>query len=148
MKLKSKLEKALKLYFILVTLITVLLMILGQVLDKDRTFGYQVFASPLIYAALGVIPVFLFDKEKELSVRELIFRRIAELAVVEVAVLLLAFFAESIPTEKPAVVTGIAAGVAVVYGLTFLVEYIIELLESKEMNEYLKDYQEKNTELK
>lgn len=143
MKLKNKVQKAFKLYFVLVTLITVLLMILGLVFDADRTFGYQVFASPLIYAALGVIPVFIFDGERELTVKGLIIRRIAGLVIIEAVFMGIAFSADTIPTEKKGVVIGLALGIAVIYGLTFLVEYISESIESKEMNGYLYSYQNK-----
>ncbi len=141
MKLKDKAKKAFRLYFILVTLITVLLMILGLVFDADRTFGYQAFASPLIYAALGVIPVFIFDREREISVKGLIIRRLAELVLIEVIYLGLAFSADTIPTENKGVVIGLALSIVVIYGLTFLVEYIFESFESKEMNDCLHNYQ-------
>ena len=61
MKLKEKIGEAFRLYFILVTLITILLLILGMLLDGDRTFSYEAFLSPLIYAAIGVISVFFFN---------------------------------------------------------------------------------------
>lgn len=141
MKLKNRAQKALKLYFILVTLISILLMILGLIFDADRTLTYQAFASPLIYAFLGVIPVFIFDRDKELSVKGLIIRRIAELVLLEAIFLFLAFSADTIPTEKKGVVLGIALGIAVIYSLTFLFEYIFETVESKEINEYLYNYQ-------
>ena len=98
MNLKGRAEKALKLYFIEVTLITILLMILGLMFDSDRTFSYQAFASPLIYAAIGTLPVLLFDQDKELSVKKLILRNFAELAIIEAVILFIAFFADSIPT--------------------------------------------------
>lgn len=143
MKMKNKALKAFKLYFILVTLITILLMILGLLFDSDRTFGYQAYASPLIYAAVGVIPVFISNQEKELSMRELIIKRFFELLLIEAIYLGLAFSADSIPTERRGVVIGIAFGVALIYGLTFLVEYLFESVESKAMNEYLYSYQNK-----
>lgn len=141
MKLKDRAQKAFKLYFILVTLITVLLMILGLVFDADRTFSYQVFASPLIYAALGVIPVMIFKQEKELSVKKLLLRRFFELILIEAIFIGLALSADTIPTERTGVVIAIALGIAVVYVLTFFVEYLFESAESKEMNELLYSYQ-------
>ena len=146
MKLKNKVQKAFRLYFILVTLITVLLMILGLLFDYDRTFGYQAFASPLIYAALGVVPIFVFNQERELSVKGLVVRRVAELVLIEAIYIGLAFSAGTIPTEKSGVVIGMAFGIAVVYVLTFLVEYIFESVESKEMNECLYSYQRRQKE--
>ena len=141
MSIKAKAEKALKLYFVLVTLITILLMILGLGFDHDRTFSYEAFASPLIYAAIGVIPVFLFDSEKELTVRQLIITRVIELAIVEAIVMVLAFSADTIPTEKRGVVIGIAAGIAVIFVLSQVLEYVFESATAKQLNESLEDYQ-------
>ena len=141
MKLKNKVQKALKLYFVLVTLITILLMILGLAFDADSTFSYQAYASPLIYGALGVIPVFIFDQEKEISVKKLIIRRVAELVLIEAIFMVIAFGADSIPTERIGVVIGIVVGIIVIYGLTFLIEYLLETAESRELNEYLSNYQ-------
>lgn len=141
MKLKDRALKALKLYFVLVTFITILLMILGLAFDADRTFSYHAFASPLIYAALGVVPVFIFNPEKELSVKGLIARRIAELTLIEMIFMGIAFSVETIPTERRCVVIGISLGIVVIYVLTFWVEYIFESIESNEMNKYLNSYQ-------
>ena len=141
MKIKERLGEAFKMYFILVTLITVLLLILGLTLDNDRVLGYEAFLSPLIYAAIGVIPVFFFGSEKEISMRRLLIQRIVTLLFVEAVVMVLAFSAKSIPTERKGVVIGIAVGIAVVYVLSLVVEYIFELIQSREMNEALEMYQ-------
>lgn len=144
MSLKTKAEKALKLYFILVTLITVMLMILGKAFDADRTFSYEVFASPLIYAAIGVIPVFIFDQEKELTVKQLIFTRVAELLIVEALILILAFSADTIPTEKRGLVVAIAAGIAVIFVLSQVIEYMLESATARELNDSLANYQQEH----
>ena len=141
MKIKERLGEAFKMYFILVTLITVLLLILGLTLDNDRVLGYEAFLSPLIYAAIGVIPVFFFGSEKEISMKRLLIQRIVTLLFVEAVVLVLAFSAKSIPTERKGVVIGIAVGIAVVYVLSLVVEYVFELIQSRELNEALEVYQ-------
>ncbi|MBO7531323.1 MAG: hypothetical protein J6T50_05905, partial [Lachnospiraceae bacterium] len=73
--IKERLQEAVRLYFVLVTLISVLLMILGMAFDRDRILGYEVFLSPLIYAAIGIIPVFFFGNEKEISMKRLLIQR-------------------------------------------------------------------------
>ena len=52
-KWKERLIRALRLYTLLVTLITVLMIILGYLLDRDRVFGYDAFFSPLLRDDLG-----------------------------------------------------------------------------------------------
>ncbi|MCR4642741.1 MAG: hypothetical protein K5697_12035 [Lachnospiraceae bacterium] len=141
MRIKERLGEAFRLYFILVTLITVLLMVLGLLFDSDRTFGYEVFVSPLVYAAVGVIPVFFFKPDKEISMKAMILRRVIQELAVEAAILLIVFNAPSIPSERTEVVIAIAAGVLVVFVLAMIVEYIFELTQANEMNRYLEEYQ-------
>ena len=47
-KWKELLIRALRLYTLLVTLITVLMIVLGNLLDRGRVFSYDAFFSPLI----------------------------------------------------------------------------------------------------
>ena len=140
-KIKQKLGEAFRLYFILVTLITILLMIVGLLFDSDRTFGYEVFFSPLFYAFIGVIPVFFFQSDKELSMKQHIIRSIIQILMIEAAILLIVFKAPNIPSDRIEVVISIAVGILIVYILSMVVEYIFELTQAKEMNAYLEEYQ-------
>jgi len=144
--IKERLGEAFRLYFILVTLITVLLMILGLMFDSDRTFGYEIYFSPLLYALIGVIPVFVFHSDRELSMKRLVIRNILRLLLVEALVMMLVFKAPSIPSDRPEVVAGIAVGITVVYILTMVVEYIFELIQARELNTYLEEYQKRITD--
>ena len=139
--MKDRLNEALKTYFILVTLITILMFVLGTLFDGDRTLSYDAYLSPLIYAAIGSLPNLLLGSDKELSVKGLLIRRFFELIFIEAAVLVIAFSVSSIPTERTSVVAGLAVGIVVVYILTLVVEYIIELGNSKKLNEALYRYQ-------
>ena len=56
--------------------------------------------------------------------------------------MLLAFSADSIPTEKNGVVIGIAVGIVVVFILSNIVEYIFELTQARAMNDSLEKYQQ------
>ena len=143
--MKERLYEALKTYFILVTLITILMFVLGTLFDSGRTFGYDAYLSPLIYAAIGAVPNLLLGSDKEISVKALLIRRLFELIFIEAAVLVIAFSVSSIPTERTSVVAGLAVGIVVVYILTIAAEYIIELGNSKKLNEALYRYQ--NTDL-
>ena len=137
MNLKNKFVRAINLYFMLVTLITILMMALGMTFDAERTFSYSAYASPLIYAAIGVIPVFIQGNEKELSVKRLVLRRITGLAIIEIIILFIAFSSENVPTEKRTVVAGIAIGIIVIYVLANVLEYLFEKREAKELNDIL-----------
>jgi hypothetical protein len=121
-------------------------MVLGLLFDSDRTFGYEVFVSPLVYAAVGVIPVFFFKPDKEISMKAMILRRVIQELAVEAAILLIVFNAPSIPSERTEVVIAIAAGVLVVFVLAMIVEYIFELTQANEMNRYLEEYHKRKQE--
>lgn len=139
--IKERLGEAFRLYFILVTLITILLMVVGMLFDSDRTLSYDAYFSPLFYAFIGVIPVFFFQSDKELSMKRLIIRNVLYVLIVEAAILLIVFKAPNIPSDRMEVVISIAVGVLVVFILSLIVEYIFELTQANEMNAYLEEYQ-------
>ena len=139
--IKERLGEAFRLYFILVTLITILLMVVGMLFDSDRTLSYDAYFSPLFYAFIGVIPVFFVQSDKELSMKRLIIRNVLYVLIVEAAILLIVFKAPNIPSDRIEVVISIAVGVLVVFILSLIVEYIFELTQANEMNAYLEEYQ-------
>jgi uncharacterized membrane protein YhaH (DUF805 family) len=139
--IKERLGEAFRLYFILVTLITILLMIVGMLFDSDRTLSYDAYFSPLFYAFIGVIPVFFFQSDKELSMKRLIIRNVLYVLIVEAAIFLIVFKAPNIPSDRIEVVISIAVGVLVVFIISLIVEYIFELTQANEMNTYLEEYQ-------
>ena len=139
--IKERFGEAFRLYFILVTLITILLMVVGMLFDSDRTLSYDAYFSPLFYAFIGVIPVFFFQSDKELSMKRLIIRNVLYVLIVEAAILLIVFKAPNIPSDRIEVVISIAVGVLVVFILSLIVEYIFELTQANEMNAYLEEYQ-------
>ena len=141
MRFRDRLIEAMRIYFILVTFITILLLIIGLAFDGDRTFGYEVFLSPLIYAAIGVLPALFLYSDKELSMTRLIIKNIFQLGIIEAIIMILVFTKDTIPSDKKSVVISIAVGIAVIYVLTMVVEYIFELSQSKTMNESLEKYQ-------
>ena len=140
-RIKERIGEAFRLYFILVTLITILLMVVGMLFDSDRTLSYDAYFSPLFYAFIGVIPVFFFQSDKELSMKRLIIRNVLYVLIVEAAILLIVFKAPNIPSDRIEVVISIAVGVLVVFILSLIVEYIFELTQANEMNTYLEEYQ-------
>ena len=74
-KRKELLIHALRLYTLLVTLITVMMIILGNLLDRGRVFSYDAFVSPLFYALIGTVATVVTRSDRKLSVRSLIIRK-------------------------------------------------------------------------
>jgi uncharacterized membrane protein len=142
-KWKDLLIRALRLYTLLVTLITILMIILGNLLDRDRIFSYDAFFSPLIYALIGTVAAMITHSDKELSVRSLIIRKAISLLIVEGAIVFIALNADTIPTEKSWVLPGIVLGVFVVFVLTHVIQYFINRKEAEKLNADLSRYQER-----
>ena len=142
-KWKEWLIHTLRLYTLLVTLITVLMIILGNLLDRDRVFSYDAFFSPLVYALIGTVATMITRSEKELSVRNLIVRKTISLLLIEGVIILIALNADTIPTDKSRVVPGLALGVFAVFVLTHIILYLIDKKEAEKLNADLSRYQEK-----
>ena len=142
-KRKELLIRALRLYTLLVTLITVLMIILGNLLDRDRVFSYDAFFSPLISALIGTVATMVTRSDKELSTRNLIIRKVIRLLLIEGAIIFIALNADTIPTEKSWVIPSLAAGVFAVFVLAHIILYFIDRKEAEKINADLVRFQEK-----
>ena len=142
-KRKELLIQSLRLYTLLVTLITVAMIILGNLLDRDRVFGYDAFFSPLLYALIGTAAAMVTRSGKELSVRNLIIRKIISLLLIEGAIVVIALNAKTIPTDQSWVLPGLILGVFVVFVLTHIILYLADQKEAKKLSADLVRYQEK-----
>ena len=138
---KGLLIRALRLYTLLVTLITILMIVLGSLLDRDRVFGYEAFLSPLLYALIGTAATLITRSDKELSVRSLIIRKIISLLLIEGTIVLIALNSDTIPTEQAWVVPALAAGILAVYLLANAVMYVSDKREAERLTEDLARYQ-------
>ena len=142
-KWKGLIIQALRLYTLLVTLIIVLMIILGKLLDRDRLFGYDAYFSPLVYALIGTVATVITRSEKELSIRKLIVRKMISLLLIEGAILFIALNADTIPTEKIWVLPALALGVFAVFILVHLILYLIDRKDAEKLNADLARFQEK-----
>jgi len=142
-KWKELLIHTLRLYTLLVTLITVLMIILGNLLDRGRVFSYDAFFSPLVYALIGTVATVITRSDQELSVRSLIIRKTISLLLIEGAVIFIALNADTIPTDKRWVVPALALGVFIVFVLSHIILYFIDKKEAEKLNADLSRYQEK-----
>ena len=142
-KRKELLIHALRLYTLLVTLITVMMIILGNLLDRGRVFSYDAFVSPLFYALIGTVATVVTRSDRKLSVRSLIIRKAVSLLLIEGAIILIALNADTIPTDKGWVVPALALGVFAVFVLSHIILYFIDKKEAEKLNADLVRFQEK-----
>ena len=141
-KRKALLIRMFRFYTLQVTLITVLLIILGLLLDRDRVFSYEAFLSPLIYALVSTAVAAAMHTGRELSARQLIIREGISLLLLEAAFLFIALRAATIPTDRAWVVPGIALGILAVFLLTNLIMYLSDKKEAEKLSADLARYQQ------
>ena len=142
MSLKQFLIRKLGLFFMLTTLITFAMYVLGSRLDSDARFGYDGFLSPLIYAGCCVIPSLVTYSKRELKPREWIAREALQFVLTEAVVLGLAFRSHTIDTTRWAVVLGIAGSVLAIYLLVFLFSWLVNSVQAKQVNDELQQFQQ------
>ena len=142
MDLRQFLLRKLMLFFILSTLITVAVFIRGSVFDPGARFGYDALLSPLFYAGCCVIPSLVTYSRKELKPRAWILREVLQFVLTEAVVLAVAFRSSVIDTSQPPVVLGIAGSVFVIYLLVFLISWLANSSQAKQVNEELRRFQQ------
>ena len=141
MSVKEFLVKKLGLFFMLTTLITVAMVILGTRLDSAARFGYEGFLSPLIYAGCCVLPSLVTYSRRELKPRALIAREVLQFVLTEAVVLALAFRSRALDTSRPAVVLSLAGSVLVIYLLVFLFSWLVNSVQARQVNGQLQAFQ-------
>ena len=146
MSFKEHLKSALKMYFIIVTLINAAIFILGKTFRPNDQFGYEVLLSPLIYAAISLIPMLCMYSKKELTLKQYIFRELLQLIAIEVILIGLGLGTECLDPENLALTASFALSVLVIFVLVLLISWLLDLKVAKEINSDLKSFQSKFSE--
>lgn len=133
--------KKLSLFFTLTTLITVAVSLIGSHFDGGARLGYDSLLSPLFYAACCVLPSFVTYSRRELKPREWVFRVALQFLLTEAVILFLAFRSPAIDTSRPAVLLSIGGSVLVIFLLAFLISWLTNAAQAKQINAELLDFQ-------
>ena len=130
-------------YFMLATMILGVMAVLGMYFMPDKRFGYEAFATPLIYAAYGTLPNIVMYAKKELTMKQYLIRKIIQLIMVEIIVIAVVIPEEIFAAGKMEIVASLAVSILVVYILTHLIEWFQNNSEAKRMTEELLKFQQK-----
>ena len=128
-------------YFMLVTMILAVMMILGTHFMPDVRFGYEAFGIPLKYAAWATLPNMVMYAKKELTLKQFLIRKTIQLVLVEIIVITIAIPAQIFETGKIEVVVALAVGILIVYILTHMIEWFQNYTMAKKMTEELLAFQ-------
>lgn len=126
-------------FFICTACITILEGVLGMIFFPQVIFGYEAFFSPPLFGIFSVLFSIVNYSRKELSVRQVLFRRFLHLLMIEALVLGLNYKAGEFTDFKFFYV--LAFSVALVFILVYVVMWMGERYSAMRFNEQLKVYQ-------
>ena len=144
MEFKKFLVNKLILFFMLSTLITATVALMGSAFDGEARLSYGDMLSPLRYAALCLLPTLVTGSRRELSPKAMLLRKALMLVLLEAVVLLLAFSSSKIDTDRIEVVLALAGSVLVIFVLVHLFLWLKDSAEAKKMNRDLEQFQKRH----
>lgn len=139
MKHKSKLSEMLIAFCICTTGITLLEGIMGMLFFPEETLSYKAFFAPPIFGVISVFLGFVTWSPNELSVKQVIFRRVLHLLLIEGMVYGLNYISGNIFSIGVSV--ALVFGVAAVYVMVQVILWINDRRSANNFNQKLKEYQ-------
>ena len=125
-------------YFIIVTLVNAAMGIMGLCFEREQTFSYEAYFMPLIYGFLGIIPLIFTYTKKELTLKQMIFRKVFRLLFLEA---LLTSFVFLNHVAKVRELLWFILSVLFISVLVNLFLWWLDNLKAKELNSELVKYQ-------
>lgn len=144
MEFKRFLVNKLILFFMLSTLISVAVSLIGSTFDSGTNLGYDSLLAPVKYAGLCLLPTLVTWSRHELSAKQLLFRKALMLVLLEVVILIIGFTSPAIDTERPEVVLALAGSVLLIFALANLFQWLRASAEAKELNRELARFQDQH----
>lgn len=146
MSFREHLRSVLSAYFIIATLINAATFILGEIFRPDDKFGYDAFLSPLIYAAIALIPMLCMYSKKELTLKQHIVREILQLISIEVILIFFGLGSKSLAPENLALTASFALSVFLIYVLVGVIAWLLDIKLAQQLNSDLKSFQSRFSE--
>ncbi|MBQ5487354.1 MAG: DUF3021 family protein [Clostridia bacterium] len=146
MDIKRFIINKLILFFMLSTLITVAVALIGSAFAGEKSIGYKTMLMPIGYAALCMLPTFVTYSKRELSLKEMLLRKALMLVLLEGVMMLIVFTSPVIDSSDIRAVLTIAASVLVIFVLVNLFLWLKDSAEAKKMNRDLKKFLQQHEE--
>ena len=142
MELKKFLVNKLILFFLLSTLITAAVALIGNRFDSAARLSYLDLLTPIRYAALCLLPSLVTYSKRELSPKKTLLRKLLMLVLLEAVIGGIAFMSPAIDTSRPAVVLSIAGSVLLIFVLANLFLWLKDAAEAKKLIKALEQFQQ------
>lgn len=136
---KEFLMDSIRTFFAISTLSTVAILVLGLWFMPGENIGqgYEAFATPLIFGAVGTLPNIVMYSKHELKVKELLVRKVIQLILVEVLVLYTAFGDAQDYWSRRDVISSVAVSIFLIYIIVTVIEWFQNYITAKRMMEDL-----------
>ena len=143
--MKERIKNIAGSFFISVTLINLAILILGKILRPEQQFGYEVFAYPLIYGVIGIIPALFVKSDKELTLKQAIIKEIVQMIMTVVVIVVFIFVGQPLTRDILITASAVALSIVIIYCLVVLIGWLMDLRTARVMTEDLKRFQEEST---
>ena len=140
---KEFMYQIIRMFFVLVTLINIVMSIVGKIVQPDLTFGYYVLILPIVYAAAGVIPMIIMYSDHELTVKEVIVRKIIQFLLIEMILVLIIFGKDFFLPEYRKLLFAVMFCVFIVFVFANIIRWEMDRIAAKRMTEKLLSLQRK-----
>ncbi len=137
MLFKEFIMSRIQMFFFLVTMILLAQVTLGNILAPMQVLHYSDFIGTFVMAGLCMLPTIVTYSKKELSFKQMIFRHIIQLALIEGIMLTIAIVGVEPSPKKALSVILIVVATAVIYALAIFIMWYRQYLESKNLTKLL-----------
>ena len=141
MSIKEYGKSMLQDFFVITTFVNIVMFVLGSIYRPGVTFSYEILLFPPLYGFLGTIPSWILYSKKELSTRQLLARKILQVIVLELILVLAIFGGENLSKENIPEITALAISVFLVYVLVSIVSWLLDVRTAKTVMKELSEYQ-------
>ena len=146
MRGKELFDKMFRTYFVLVTLINVAIFVSGSITQPDSRFGYSVFIMPLLYALAGILPQLVMYSRHELSIKEILLRKLIQLLLIELLVNGIILSENALRPEYTSIIKTISICIVLVFILANVISWIMDYTSAQKLTRDLAEFQAKNQE--
>lgn len=128
-------------YFIVVTLINLVTFVLGTIYRPEERFGYDAFLTPLLYGLLGILPMCVMYSKKEMSLVQVLIRKVLQLILLEVLLIVFGFGHADFSKENIEQIVSFALSVFVIFVLVHVISFVLDTQQARQMTLDLISYQ-------
>ena len=145
MSFKAFMKSVAETYFVVVTLIVFATYLLGMIFRPDAVLTYEAFLSPLIYGLLGTLPALVLYSKKELTMRQMLWRKVLQLVLLETVLVFFGFGTSVLSRDNISLVLSFMLSVLVIFVLAHVIMYVLDKEQARQLNSALEEFQNRHS---